>query len=132
MTQAEQDQVRELTSLLRSNDEPLWSRLRELLRGRGIDPTRAVLAECFPDDTAFEFGIVVSADGSVFQFGFDYLHSSIADGVFTEWEDLSTRSGSSPHRGSIDEARRMLAALSNREHPLQVSGDIVNTPGSEK
>ena len=112
MTRAEQAQIRQLTALLRTSSDPFWSRLRDLLRDRGVDPDNAVLAECFPDDTAFEFGIVVSPGGSVFQFGFGYLNKSIADGVLTEWEDLTARFQATPHRSSIDEALQLL-----RERP---------------
>jgi hypothetical protein len=97
-----------LTTLLRSNADPFWSRLRDLLRERGVAPEHAALAECFPDDTSFEFGIVVSQKGSVFQFGFDYLNKPIEDGTLSEWEDLTARLQSTPHRSSIEAALEWL------------------------
>lgn len=112
MALAEHDQIRQLTALLHSSGDPFWSRLRDLLRSRGVDPAHAVLAECYPDDNSFEFGIVISAGGSVFQFGFDYLHKPISDGVFTEWEDLTTSFRSTPHHSSIGEALRLVGAES--------------------
>jgi hypothetical protein len=108
MTRAEHDQIRQLTTLLRTSEDPLWSRLRDLFRARAVNPERAVLATCFPDDTSFEFGIVVSPGGSVFQFGFDYLNKPVAEGVFTEWEDLTTRFHSTAHQSSIDEALHLV------------------------
>ena len=66
MSRVAHDEFRELTNLLRSKEGPFWSRLRDLLSQRGIHPQRAVLAECFPDDNSFEFGIIVKEDGSVF------------------------------------------------------------------
>jgi hypothetical protein len=108
MSRVAHDQVRELTALLRSSQDPLWSRLRDLLSERGVEPGGAVLAECFPDDTSFEFGVVVTAAGSVFQFGFDYLNKQIAEGIFSEWEDLTSRFRSTPHSASIEEALKVI------------------------
>jgi hypothetical protein len=108
MTRTEQEEIRALTTLLRMNTDPFWSRLRDLFRDRGVNPDQAVLAECFPDDTSFEFGIVVSLGGSVFQFGFDYRNRPIADGILTEWVDLTTRFQSTPYHSSIDEALLLL------------------------
>jgi hypothetical protein len=60
------DQVRKLTSLLRSGDEPFSARLRNLLRERGCPWREGALAECFPDDDSFEFGVVVTVTGRSF------------------------------------------------------------------
>src|SRR5215471_15496291 len=77
------------TEAIRSSPEPVWSRIRELLLERGIEPARSALVEFFPDDTSFDFGVVATADGRLFQFGYDYLHASQGDGVFTQWRDCS-------------------------------------------
>ncbi|SRR5258706_16295689 len=77
------------TEALRSNPKPMWSRIRELLRERGIEPTMSALLEFFPDDTSFQYGVLATADGRLFQFGFDYLHRTEAEGTFTEWRDCS-------------------------------------------
>jgi len=108
MNRALHDQVLELTALLRSNDDPFWARLRALLRDRGVAPESAALAECFPDDSSFEFGVVVSKEGSVFQFGFEYLRKPIQEGILSEWEELTTRFQSTPHRDSIETALAFL------------------------
>ena len=108
MSHVAHDQVRELTSLLRSKDGPFWSRLRDLLSQRGVQPQRAVLAECFPDDNSFEFGIVVKEDGSVFQFGFEYFKKEISDGILSEWEELTGRFQATPHRKSIEAALKLV------------------------
>jgi hypothetical protein len=120
MTLLELDQVRKLTSLLRSGDEPFWSRLRSLLRERGVSPDEAALAECFPDGDSFEFGVVVATDRTdlfgvvvavdrtVFQFGLSYLDGKIEDGTFSEWVDLTARFRSTPYRASIDAAVEFL------------------------
>ena len=108
MSRVAHDQVRELTTLLRSSGDPFWRRLRDLLIERGVSPPRAVLAECFPDDNSFEFGIVVKEDGSVFQFGFEYLKRPQAEGVFSEWEELTSRFRATPHRDSIEAALNLV------------------------
>jgi hypothetical protein len=95
------DQIRLLTKLARESDEPLWARIRVLLREKSLDPARVFVAECFPDDTQFEFGIVVTDDGRVFQFGFDYLHRKVEDGMFSEWDEITVRFTTTPHRDSI-------------------------------
>ena len=105
---AQLDQIRELTALLRTSRDHFWSTLRALLRDRGVAPEDAALAECFPDDTSFEFGVVVSQEGSVFQFGFDYLKHPVENGILSEWEDLTARFRSTPHRASIETALEFL------------------------
>ena len=97
-----------MTRPLRDDREPFWTRLRALFREKDVEPTTSVLAECFPDDNSFEFGVVVTADGGVFQFGFDYLHRSIAEGTLSEWVDLTERHASTPYRATVAEALRLL------------------------
>ncbi|MGH7377588.1 MAG: hypothetical protein ACREKK_09245 [Candidatus Methylomirabilales bacterium] len=106
---AKRDQIGQLTNLLRGSEEPFWTRLRVLLREKGLDFARVIVAECFPDDTQFEFGIVVNEDGRVFQFGFDYLHRQVEDGSFSEWEDLTARFRGTPHQESITIGLDMVA-----------------------
>lgn len=55
-----QDAARTMTQLMRTNNDPFWDRLRFLLHERGIDTDTAILADCFPDDTDFEYGVVVT------------------------------------------------------------------------
>jgi hypothetical protein len=83
------DDIAAQTEVLRSSSEPMWSRIRELLRQRGIEPATSALVQFFPDDTSFQYAILATNDGRLFQFGFDYLHRSEADGYFAEWRDCS-------------------------------------------
>ena len=86
------DRVAWMTTMLRTSDDPFYSTLRKLLIVRGIDVDQAALAEHFPDDTCFEFGILVTSDRRAFQFGFDYLHKDVKDAELTEWNDITTGS----------------------------------------
>src|SRR5262245_59658613 len=86
---AHHDHVLRCTELLRTSPEPMWARMRALLEERGVSASTSALATSFADDTSFEFGIVVTSDRRVYQFGFDYLHKAVDQGVFTEWVDLT-------------------------------------------
>jgi hypothetical protein len=78
----------QLTNALRSSDDAYWTRLRQLMHERGIDPHQSVLAECFPDGEFEEYGIVVSGDGGVFQFVYEWPENNDqGDGAFREWND---------------------------------------------
>ncbi|MDX1763743.1 MAG: hypothetical protein R3231_05430 [bacterium] len=100
-------EIQENTKLLQGSDQPLWVRVRELIREKGIDPLRATVAYAYPEDLHFELGVIVTPEGRVFQYGFDYLHQAISDGVFSEWEELTDRYESSPYRNQVTQALRM-------------------------
>ena len=103
-------EIEQLTRSLREGSDPFWARLRKLLSERDVDPSTSLLVECFPDDPSFEFGLVVTDDRRVFQFGFNYLNRSVENGTLTEWEDLTSRFESSPHRDVIAIALAMQSA----------------------
>jgi hypothetical protein len=94
MTAAAEDIIF-LTRELRENQEPLWSRLRDLVRDRGLEPSSLALIEFFPEDQCFISGFIAAADGRVFGFGFDYLHAPQSHGKLVEWHEFST--GQTPH-----------------------------------
>ena len=73
----------------RSSPKPMWTRIRGLLRERGVEPSKSALLGFFPDDTSFKYGVLATADGRVYEFGFDYLHRSEAEDDFSEWRDCS-------------------------------------------
>jgi hypothetical protein len=97
-----------LTTLLRTSPDRLWARHRELLLARGINPETAILAESFPDDADFEFGVLVTADRRVIQFGLDYLQKDVVEREFREWEDITDRYVDSPYCESAKAALEML------------------------
>jgi hypothetical protein len=86
----------------------MWARMRRLLEERGVSPGTSVLATSFPDDTNFEFGVVVTSNRRVYQFGLDYLHKPVEQGVFREWVDLTDRHASSPYHDDVAAAFAVL------------------------
>jgi hypothetical protein len=104
------DYIRNLTELLHTDEDPLWARLRCLLKEKGLDPQTVLLADCFPDDTNFEFGLVVTADRRASQCGFDYLRRPIEEGIFSEWVDLTETYNATPYSTQIATALKMLEA----------------------
>lgn len=96
------------TDLLRNDAGPFWRRLREVLAERGVDPRRSVLATSFPDDNSFEFGIVVTADGEAYEFGFDYLDADVSAGTIVEWTRITDRWRDRPHRTEVEAAFSLL------------------------
>jgi hypothetical protein len=97
-------EIRKNTKTMKESDQPLWVRIRELLQQKGLDPAGVVLAYSYPEDLNFEYGIIVTADEQVFQYGFDYLHKNISDGIFTEWNDITANYQSSPYKYLIEKA----------------------------
>ena len=74
--------------------------MREVVRERGVDPSTSLLVDSVEDDMNFEFGIIVTHDRRVIQFGFRYT-DSVADGKLTEWKDLTERWAISPYRSEV-------------------------------
>jgi hypothetical protein len=104
----QEDQIREFTELLRTGKETFWQRLRAELDSRGIDPARTLLVESFEDDYRLEFGILISPDGRVIQYDYDfYSHGDIARGRFTRWDDLTERYEGLPWQAAIETALAM-------------------------
>jgi hypothetical protein len=57
--------------------------------------------ESFPDDNSFEFGVLITQDGKIMQYGFDYLQKDISEGEFTEWNDITSRFRDTPYGESV-------------------------------
>lgn len=102
--------VAELTRLLRSSQEPLWARLREELTSRGLEPSQVALAVSHEDDEDFEYGVVVSPEGGVYEFGFSYLGRSTEEGEIVEWNNISARWADGwYHRSEVEQAIKFLS-----------------------
>ncbi len=105
---AAREDIQTYTCLFRTSIEPLWIRLREVVSERGVDPGTALLVESFEDDENFEFGILVTDDRRVIQFGFRYSVPSGIDGKLSEWNDITERRDSLPCRHEIATALSIL------------------------
>jgi hypothetical protein len=104
----EREEIQDLTRLFRTSTEPFWMRLREVVRARGVEPATSMLAESFEDDEKFEFGILVTRDRRVVQYGFRYSDPSFSDGILAEWNDVTDRKDSIPHRSQAATALSLL------------------------
>ena len=101
------------TRLLRKSGDPVWARLRELLRARGLDPGQVALANLFPDDTNMEFGIVVTPDGRVYEFDLTYgkgdLRRQAVTATISDWRDRTADWRDTTDRGDIEAAFDLLS-----------------------
>lgn len=64
--------VVQYTDLLRTSDHDLWCRLRELLKGQGLDPDRTTVVDLLQEGPDHEDGQVIAEDGSVYKFTLFY------------------------------------------------------------
>jgi hypothetical protein len=104
---AEREDIETFTGLFRTDTDPFWIRLREVVRERGIEPSTSLLVFSVEDDINFEFGVIVTHDRRVIQFGFRYTES-VADGKLTEWKDLTERWATSPYRSDVSTGLSLL------------------------
>ena len=105
---AEREDIETFTGLFRTGTDGFWVRLREVVRERGIDPNTSLLVDSVEDDINFEFGIIVTRDRRVIQFGFRYTDPSCIDGKLTEWKDLTEHWAASPYRSEVSIGLSML------------------------
>jgi hypothetical protein len=107
------DVAEQSTRLMRNDPDRLWSRLRDLLRERGLDPNVVVLAQFFPDDTNLEFGIIVTPGHGVYTFDLRYgsgdLKQQAETAYFSDWRDLTTWWRDSPYRKDVAAAMDLLS-----------------------
>jgi len=92
----------QFTELLRTGNDPLWIRLREILKEKGIEIESSVLVESHEDDENFEYGILLTEGKNVFEFGFSYLDRKIEEGILTEWKEITGDLSAHYHRGKIE------------------------------
>ena len=81
--------IQELTTILRESEDALVKGVRSCLKKKGLEPNNIIVAEWFPDDVDFEYGIVVDSKNQVFQFGYDYHDKNASEGEFSEWLDIT-------------------------------------------
>ncbi|KAB1986205.1 hypothetical protein [Streptomyces triticiradicis] len=86
--------VVQYTDLLRTSEYDLWERLREILRGKGLDPDRTVVVDLLAGGPDHEDGQVISADGRVFKFSLFYdreVENGAQNAVLHGWTDITDR-----------------------------------------
>ncbi|GAA3104658.1 hypothetical protein [Streptomyces echinatus] len=84
--------VVQYTALLRTSEYEMWSRLRELLKGQGLDPHRTVVVDLLQEGPDHEDGQVISEDGRVYRFTlfYDQAAEHGARDVYLEgWTDIT-------------------------------------------
>lgn len=104
----EREDIETFTRLFRTGTEGLWVRLREVVRERGVDPSTSLLVDSVEDDVNFEFGIIVTHDRRVIQYGFRYSDPSCIDGKLTEWKDLTEHWAASSYRSEVSAGLSLL------------------------
>lgn len=82
--------IQELTKILRESDDALVKGIRACLKEKGVEPSSVIVAEWFPDDVDFEYGIILDSNKKIFQFGYDYHNKKEGNGEFSEWQDITT------------------------------------------
>ncbi|MEU9442390.1 hypothetical protein AB0D42_16010 [Streptomyces sp. NPDC048304] len=91
--------VVQYTGLLRTSDYDLWSRLRELLKGQGLDPYRTIVVDLLQEGSDHEDGQVISEDARVYRFSLFYDQAAehgARNAYLDGWTDItdSWRNGS--------------------------------------
>ncbi|MEU4119659.1 hypothetical protein AB0F71_34825 [Kitasatospora sp. NPDC028055] len=84
--------VVQYTGLLRNSSHDLWVRLRELLRGQGLDPEGTVVVDLLQESLSHEEGRVISADGRVYEFSLHYDQERAGgalDAHLSGWKDIT-------------------------------------------
>jgi hypothetical protein len=100
-------EVLDLTRQLREDNDVFWSRLRELLRDKGIDVETSWLAELYPDDGE-DYGMIVTADCHTYQFAYNDRHEPLHESILAEWNDRTARA---VHLGASPEVKQIMRFL---------------------
>lgn len=101
------------TDELRHSEEPRWERIRSRLEHAGIELEDAAIASKHTEDHALEFGILVTRDGSVFGFEFDFLRDETGQSIeyedarVTAWEELD-QSSRDLYKRALETGREVL------------------------
>jgi hypothetical protein len=110
--------VKERTVLLRMSDSPIWVRLRDCLRDRGILPETTFVGELFNDDIRQYFGLVLTSDQKVIRFDFTFKES-VDDATFTDWQDFTSRWAASRYDRQVSAALAVQQSGSLEPPPIQ-------------
>jgi hypothetical protein len=101
------------TRFLQTDDSPLYRRIRELLRLKGIDVDRSLAAVLGPEDQACESGIVVTPEKQVYEFELSYRNVPVEAAEFSTWRDLTDTYHTRARRDRIAAALEMVQDLAS-------------------
>ena len=77
------------TRFLRTDDSPLYRRIRTLLRRKGIAVEQVLAAVVGPEDQDCEFGIIVTPQKQVYEYELGYRRTPVQEAEFSAWRDLT-------------------------------------------
>jgi len=106
--------IQEQTEVLRQSHDGLVSGIRRCLEEKGLNVNNVCVVEWRPDNTSFEFGIVVTSEKGVYGFGYTYPDKRESEGSFSEWTDLTNRWDSTPNAKSIGLALKLCEKTHDR------------------
>ena len=95
------ENIQQLTEIMQSSEESMVVGIRRCINEKNIKLNDLVIVEWFPDDMDFEFGILVTNDCEVYQFGYTYSEKTKDEGSFSEWENITKNWKDTPHSSSI-------------------------------
>jgi hypothetical protein len=95
------------TERLRVHADPALQRIRQLLAERGVDIHGSLVANLMPEDTDLLSGLIVSREGRVYEFEFDWRRTKPEHGHFAVWRDLTDTYESRAFREPISVALAM-------------------------
>jgi len=95
------------TERLRTSSDPALRRIRQLITQQGADVTRSLVANLMPEDTNLLSGFIVSNDGCVYEFEYDWRRSEPDRGQLVTWRDITDSYRSRAFREPISVAVAM-------------------------
>ena len=98
----------EITETIRNSNNAFALGIRRCLEGKGIELSTSIIADLFPDDYCFDFGLVVTNKNEVFQFGYSYPPNQEEKGEITEWNNLTEKWKNTPYAEQIKAAHMLL------------------------
>ena len=82
-------QIENLTSMLRNSTGSLISGIRTCVLAKGLGIDEVILVDCFSVDFSLESGILVTRQGKVIRFVYDYSYRTTDKGCLTEWQNIT-------------------------------------------
>jgi len=81
--------IKKVTKDFREQKDLLWIGVGCVLVEKKIDINKIIIADCFTEDVAQYYFLVVTGDRHIFEFYYDYAHKEISEGKIVEWHDFT-------------------------------------------